>query len=87
VEPDRSAYAQLEIYEGVLCAFERRAEVMDLVAASLDRETSVRRLRELLELTPAQAAAVLDLELHRFTSESRDRIAHRAAELRSALIR
>jgi hypothetical protein len=87
VEPDRSAYAQLEIYDALLSAFERRAEVLDLVAASPDRETSVRRLRELLEVTPAQAAAVLDLQLHRFTSESRDRIAHRADELRSALIR
>jgi DNA-directed RNA polymerase specialized sigma24 family protein len=87
VEPDRSAYAQLEIYEGVLSAFERRAEVLELVAACPDRETSVRRLRERLDLTPAQAAAVLDLPLHRFTSESRDRIAHRAAELRSVLIR
>jgi hypothetical protein len=87
VEPDRSAYAQLEIYEALLGAFERRAEVLDLVAASPDRETSVRRLRELLEVTPAQAAAVLDLQLHRFTNESRDRIAHRADELRSALIR
>ncbi|HEY0696039.1 MAG TPA: hypothetical protein VGD71_44235 [Kribbella sp.] len=87
VEPDRSAYAQLEIYEVLLSAFERRAEVLGLVAACPDRETAVRRLRELLEVTPAQAAAVLDLQLHRFTSESRDRIAHRADELRSALIR
>jgi DNA gyrase/topoisomerase IV subunit A len=87
LEPDRSAYAQLAIYEGLLSAFERRAEVLDLVATSPDRETSVRRLRELLELTPAQAAAVLDLQLHRFSSESRERIAHRADELRSALIR
>jgi hypothetical protein len=87
MEPDRSAYVQLEIYEGLLSAFKRRAEVLDLVAESPDRETSVRRLRELLELTQAQAAAVLDLQLHRFTSESRDRIARRADELRSALIR
>jgi DNA-directed RNA polymerase specialized sigma24 family protein len=87
VEPDRSAYTQLEIYEGMLNAFERRAEILDLVAAAPDRDTSVRRLRALLDLTPAQAAAVLDLPLHRFTSESRERIAHRAAELRSALIR
>jgi DNA-directed RNA polymerase specialized sigma24 family protein len=87
VEPDRSAYVQLEIYEGLLSAFKRRAEVLDLVAESPDRETSVRRLRELLGLTQAQAAAVLDLQLHRFTSESRDRIARRADELRSALIR
>jgi DNA-directed RNA polymerase specialized sigma24 family protein len=87
LEPDRSAYAQLAIYEGLLSAFERRAEVLDLVATSPDRETSVRRLCKLLELTPAQAAAVLDLQLHRFSSESRERIAHRADELRSALIR
>jgi DNA-directed RNA polymerase specialized sigma24 family protein len=87
VEPDRSAYVQLEIYEGMLSAFQRRAEVLHLVAAAPDRETSVRRLRELLQLTPTQAAAVLDLPLHRFTSDSRDRIAHRATELRSALTR
>lgn len=86
-EPDRSAYTQLEIYEGLLSAFDRRAEVLDLIATSPDRETSVRRLRELLDLSHLQAAAVLDLQLHCFTSEARNRFAHRAAELRTALTR
>lgn len=84
-EPDRSAFTQLEIYQGLLSAFDRRAEVLETIATSPDRETSVQRLRELLDLSHLQAAAVLDLQLHRFTTESRDRIAHRATELRAAL--
>ncbi|GAA0611727.1 hypothetical protein HPO96_22320 [Kribbella sandramycini] len=83
-EPDRSAYTQLEIYDGVLAAFERRAEVSALLATSADRETAVRRLRAELGLSQLQATALLDLPL---TTEVRDRIAHRAAELRAALSR
>jgi hypothetical protein len=83
-EPDRSAHTQLEIYDGVLAAFERRTEVLDVLGTSADRETAVRRLRELLEVSHLQATAIVDLPL---TSESRDRIAHRAAELRAALNR
>lgn len=87
LEPDRSAYTQLEIYEGLLRAFDRRAEVLEAIAGAPDRETAVRRVRELLEVTHLQATAVLDTQLHRFAAGSRDRIAHRAAELRNALIR
>ncbi|TCO33139.1 hypothetical protein EV652_103138 [Kribbella steppae] len=83
-EPDRSAHTQLEIYDGVLAAFERRTEVQNVLSTSLDRETAVRRLRELLGASHLQATALLDLPL---TSESRDRIARRAAELRAALDR
>jgi hypothetical protein len=87
IEPDRSAVTQLEIYDGVLTAFDRRAEVLAAIAASPDRETSVHRIRELLAVSHLQATAILDLPLQRFTPESRDRIAGRAAELRAALAR
>jgi hypothetical protein len=83
-EPDRSAYTQLEIYDGVLAAFERRDEVAAVLGAAGDRETAVRRLCQELALTHLQATALLDLPL---TTECRDRIAHRAAELRTALER
>jgi hypothetical protein len=81
-EPDRSAYTQLEIYDGVLAAFERRDEVAEVLRASADRDTAVRRLRAQFGLSQLQATALLDLPL---TTECRDRIAHRAEELRSAL--
>jgi len=81
-EPDRSAYTQLEIYDGVLAAFERRDEVAEVLRASADRETAVRRLRAQFGLSHLQATALLDLPL---TTECRNRIAHRAEELRSAL--
>ncbi|MET7283579.1 hypothetical protein ABZS29_35455 [Kribbella sp. NPDC005582] len=84
LEPDRSAHTQLEIYDGVLAAFERRDEVAAVLAAAGDRETAVRRLRQELGLSHLQATALLDLPL---TTECRDRIAHRAAELRTALDR
>jgi DNA gyrase/topoisomerase IV subunit A len=81
-ESDRSAYTQLEIYDGVLAAFERRDEVAEVLRASADRDTAVRRLRAQFGLSQLQATALLDLPL---TTECRDRIAHRAEELRSAL--
>ena len=81
-EPDRSAYTQLEIYDGVLAAFERRDEVAEVLRASADRDTAVRRLRAQFGLSHLQATALLDLPL---TTECRNRIAHRAEELRSAL--
>ena len=81
-ELDRSAYTQLEIYDGVLAAFERRDEVAEVLRASADRETAVRRLRAQFGLSHLQATALLDLPL---TTECRNRIAHRAEELRSAL--
>ncbi|GAB2677244.1 hypothetical protein [Kribbella swartbergensis] len=83
-QPDRSAYTQLEIYDGVLAAFERRDEVAEVLKSSADRETAVRGLEERLGLSRLQAAALLDLPL---TTECRDRIALRAAELRAALNR
>jgi hypothetical protein len=87
VEPDRSAYAQLEIYEGLLRAFDRRTEVLDTIASAPDRDTAVLRVRQLLDVTHSQATAILDLQLHRFAAGARDRIARRAAELRQALSR
>ncbi|GAA1606400.1 hypothetical protein GCM10009804_73110 [Kribbella hippodromi] len=83
-EPDRSAHTQLEIYDGVLAAFERRDDVAKVLRASADRETAVRRLRAEFGLSQLQATALLDLPL---TTECRDRIAHRAEELRTALHR
>jgi len=83
-EPDRSAYTQLEIYDGVLAAFERRTEVAELLRTSADRAIAVRRLRAEFGLSHLQATALLDLPL---TTECRERIAHRAEELRSALRR
>ncbi|TWD81426.1 hypothetical protein FB561_2542 [Kribbella amoyensis] len=86
-EPDRSAFSQLEIYDAVLRAFERRAEVLDTIAAASDRDAAVGRVRDLLAVSPAQAGAVVDLPLHRFTTGTRDRVARRADELRQALTR
>ncbi|WP_432944994.1 hypothetical protein ACQPXM_04375 [Kribbella sp. CA-253562] len=86
-EPDRSAYTQLEIYEAVLSAFDRRDEVLDVIAAAPDRETAVRRVRGLLDVSQGQAVAVVDLPLHRFTAGTRDRVRLRATELRKALTR
>ena len=44
-EPDRSAYTQLEIYDGFLAAFDRRTEVAEVLRTSADRTIAVRRLR------------------------------------------
>jgi hypothetical protein len=81
-EPDRSAYTQLEIYDGVLAAFERRDEVAAVLAAAADRRAAVSGLRLRLGLSQLQASALVDLPL---TDDCRDRIAHRADELRAVL--
>jgi DNA-directed RNA polymerase specialized sigma24 family protein len=81
-EPDRSAYTQLDIYDGVLAAFERRDEVAAVLAAAADRQAAVSGLRVRLGLSQLQASALVDLPL---TDDCRDRIAHRAEELRAAL--
>ncbi|MGY4773239.1 hypothetical protein ACXC9Q_40555 [Kribbella sp. CWNU-51] len=81
-EPDRSAHTQLDIYDGVLAAFERRDEVAAVVAAAADRQAAVSGLRLRLGLSQLQASALVDLPL---TDDCRDRIAHRAEELRAAL--
>jgi hypothetical protein len=83
-EPDRSAYTQLEIYDGILAAFKRLDEVAEVLRTSADRPTAVRRLRSEFALSHLQASALIDLPL---TTECRDRIAHRAEELRTALDR
>ncbi|GAA3099136.1 DNA-directed RNA polymerase specialized sigma24 family protein [Kribbella aluminosa] len=83
-EPDRSAYTQLEIYDGVLAAFERRDEVAAVLRSAADRPAAVRRLRAEFGLSHLQATTLIDLPL---TTECRDRIARRAEELRTALHR
>ncbi|GAA3578575.1 hypothetical protein [Kribbella ginsengisoli] len=85
VEPDRSAYTQLEIYEGVLTAFERRTEVLRTIEGASDRLTAAFRVRQLLGVSQLQATAILELQAQGFSIASRDRVAHRAAELRAAL--
>jgi len=87
VEPDRSAVTQLEIYDGVLLAFERRAEVLRTIEGSSDRLTAAFRIRRLLGVSQLQATAILELQAQGFSTASRDRVAHRAAELRAALAR
>lgn len=87
VEPDRSAHTQLEIYEGVLTAFERRTEVLRTIEGASDRLTAVLRIRQLLGVSQLQATAILELQAQGFSIASRDRVAHRAAELRTALAR
>jgi len=86
-EPDRSAFTQLEIYEGVLTAFERRTEVLRTIESASDRLTAVFQLRRLLGVSQLQATAILELQTQGFSTASRDRVAHRAAELRAALAR
>jgi DNA gyrase/topoisomerase IV subunit A len=83
-EPDRSAYTQLEIYDGVLAAFERRDEVAAVLRSAAGRPDAVLRLRSEFGLSHLQASTLIDLPL---TTECRDRIAHRADELRTALHR
>ncbi|MGH3369876.1 MAG: hypothetical protein ACRDPR_07725 [Nocardioidaceae bacterium] len=76
---------QLAIYDGLLRAFDRRSELMDVIAAAPDRDSAVRRVADLLGLDDGPATAVLDQQLGHFTVQYRNRIAARAEELRAHL--
>ncbi|WBQ04704.1 hypothetical protein [Kribbella sp. CA-293567] len=87
VEPqqDRSAFTQLEIYDGVLAAFDRRTEVLRTIKGSSDRLTAAFRIRRLLGVSQLQATAILELQEQGLSTAARNRVAQRAGELRAAL--
>jgi hypothetical protein len=86
MDPTTPLSMQLAIYDGLLRAFDRRSELMEVIAAAADHDTAVRLVADLLGLDDVPAAAVLDQQLGHFTVQYRDRIAARAAELRAHLL-
>jgi DNA gyrase subunit A len=81
----KDARHQLEIYEAVARAQERRYEVLDAVFDADNADGAVAAVRELLDIGEVPALAVLDLQVRRFTRQDRAHVIERVAELRAIL--
>lgn len=60
--------AQQEILEGLIRAHSIIDEIIDLIKASSGRMAAIIDLQEVYKFTPDQAAAIVDLRLHRLSS-------------------
>lgn len=82
----QEAEDRLALLETLLIAQERRHDVIDIVWAARDQHEAGERLKELLGLEAGiPPGIVLDMQLSRLTSESRDGIATNVAHLRRVL--
>ena len=81
-----AAERQLELYELLVAAMDRRDEVFDIVDSSEDENEAQERIRALFEVRdPHISRAVLDMQVSRWTRADRRRIADDAAHLRRLL--
>lgn len=81
----QKAQHQLALLKWVLTAHERRHDVVDLVWDSADRKQAAVRLRNTFDIEDGDPLVVLDMPMHRFTKEDRDRLAAQIRELRELL--
>ena len=78
---------QLEIYEALDAALERRADVFQVIDSSESVDQARDALRDLLGISETGATAVLELQLRRIPGRERAKIAERCAEMRDELDR
>lgn len=76
---------RLQILDALAIALERRAELMDVVSGARDADQARSDLMTRFDLTDVQAAAVLDLQVRRFSELERGRIVAEREELRARL--
>ena len=69
------------IVQGLLLALERMDEVIEIIRASADVETARTNLMSSLDLSEAQAQAILDMQLRRLAALERERLETEHAEL------
>lgn len=81
------ARAERHITEGLLRALGVLDEVVALIRGSRDRAQAAERLRKRLELTDAQANAILDMRLARLTVLERWQLKDRLRELKREITR
>ena len=82
----QEAEGRLARLQSLLIARERWHDVLDTVWAARDEHEAGERLTELLGLDAAvPPGMVLDMQISRLTSESRDQIATEVAHLRKML--
>ena len=82
-----NARHRLEFLDAMLAAFERRVEVMDLIAESESADEARAPLRALLGISELAATAIIDLQIRRFAKLERSRILDERDDIRRRLSR
>jgi DNA gyrase/topoisomerase IV subunit A len=83
-KPDDAA-DRLAILDAVIAAIDRRDEVIAAAYEAADRSELIATLQDLLALDRAQAVAIGDLQIFRFTGEDRRRLRREQASLRARI--
>jgi DNA gyrase subunit A len=81
------AKARAHILEGLKIALDNIDEVIKTIRASKDTQEAKDALVEKFGLSPIQAAAILDMKLHRLTGLEREKIENELAELMAEIKR
>lgn len=84
-EDDQHRREELTVLDALLRAMDRRDEVFQLIEDSETEDEARHGLGQLLGVSELGSRAVLDLQVRRLTRDQRQRLASRAAELRSQL--
>ena len=84
-EDDQHRRDELTILDALLRAMDQRDEVFQLIEDSQTEDEARHGLGQLLGVGELGSRAVLDLQVRRPTRDQRQRLASRAAELRSQL--
>lgn len=71
---ERSLLDRISILEGYRAAIERRREVLDLLETAPNPEAAADELSTMLNVNDLQANAILDLQLRRLATSSREGI-------------
>lgn len=71
---DEAARQRLEVLNAIVCALDRRSEVMDVIASAQDEGQCRKQIVATLGVTPNGASAIMELQLRRFTPDSSRRI-------------
>lgn len=79
----RRTARQLLIHEALLLALDRRTEVLEAVYDADDAFAARKGVQSLLNIGDEPAAAVLDMQMRRFTARDRQYLVDRVAELRA----
>lgn len=80
-----AAAARLAVLDAMSAALDRRDELFSLIGAAKDGAHALRALQSAFGFDEAQAHAVLDLQVRRFSARERSRIAGERESLRRSL--
>lgn len=81
------AERQLELFDALGRALERRTEVCAVVDESEDEAAAISAVQRMLDISETAARAVLDLQLRSLTAANRERLADQARSLRLEIAR